>query len=572
MAQRARGINPTLDVRSFERGVRPDTVDAFLDGVDLYVDGLDFFAHDARRLVFARCRALGIPAVTAAPLGMGVAYLLFTPAGMSFDDYFRLEGLTPAQQAARFAVGLAPAALMRSYLVDSSQVDLAAQRGPSTAMACQLCAGVAGTQALKLLLRRGPIRPAPWYHHFDAYRGRWVSRRRGPVQRLRGWLIERTLTRQAPTSQRVQRRPDPLERILDAARWAPSGDNAQPWRFQVRGPDCVRIELREAADDVYDLRSIPTLIAGGCLLEALRLAASREGRGLEVTQVGTVGARHTIDVLFPRDGTGEDGLVDALPVRATDRRCYALAPIAAGARRELEQDVAPLLTVRWHQTWRERLRLAQLNMAATDLRLRCPDARVVHRRVLDWEDPLSPHGVPGAALGFGPLSRRVARWLLATDRRCQLVERAPLSTALAQLQLDLLPGLRCAAHCSFHLAGSDPLTATTLLEVGQRVQRFWLRATELGLSLQPTMAPLIFSRYAREGRRLGSDPVSARRAERLRVRFDQVFCRPEQVVFVARIGRPRGQLPARSGRRALSDLLLEPPARSTSDHSLLVSA
>ena len=92
-------VNPELDVRTFPAGITESNVDEFLADVDLYVDGLDFFAIEARRRVFAACAKLGIPAVTAAPLGMGAAVLNFLPGGMTFEDYFQLEGLT--EQATR---------------------------------------------------------------------------------------------------------------------------------------------------------------------------------------------------------------------------------------------------------------------------------------------------------------------------------------------------------------------------------------------------------------------------------------------------------------------------------------
>jgi len=37
-------------------------------------------------------------------------------------------------------------------------------------MACEMYTGVMGTFVLKLLLRRGSVRAAPWGMHFDAYR------------------------------------------------------------------------------------------------------------------------------------------------------------------------------------------------------------------------------------------------------------------------------------------------------------------------------------------------------------------------------------------------------------------
>ncbi len=167
-----RDVNPGAEVKVFASGVTPENVGEFLDGVDVYVDGIDFFAIDARRLVFAECHRRGIPAVTAAPLGMGVSLLYFSPRGMSFERYFRLEGRDHQEQLARFIAGLSPGMLQRSYVAVPEAVDFGAQRGPSTAMACELCAGVAATEVLKLLLGRGAVRPAPWAMQFDAYRQR----------------------------------------------------------------------------------------------------------------------------------------------------------------------------------------------------------------------------------------------------------------------------------------------------------------------------------------------------------------------------------------------------------------
>lgn len=163
-------VNPTSEVKTFEDGVTPENLDAFLEGVDVYVDGIDFFAIEARRMVFAACHARGIPVVTAAPLGMGVSFLYFDPQGMSFEHYFRLEGHTRQEQFARFIAGLSPAMLQRPYLVTPEAVNFAQQRGPSTVMGCDFCAGMIGTAVLKILLKRGNLRPAPWAMQFDAYR------------------------------------------------------------------------------------------------------------------------------------------------------------------------------------------------------------------------------------------------------------------------------------------------------------------------------------------------------------------------------------------------------------------
>lgn len=198
MMAQARDINPEVEITGFPQGVSPENLDAFLAGVDIFVDGLDFFAFDIRRAVFAACRDKGIPAVTAAPLGMGAAVLNFLPGSMSFEDYFRFSDGPEAEWPIRFVIGLAPAGLQMQYLADSSAVDMASRRGPSTIMACQLCAGVAATETLKILLNRGPVRAAPHGYHFDAYRLRLAKTwrpggNRNPLQRLMIALVRRKL-------------------------------------------------------------------------------------------------------------------------------------------------------------------------------------------------------------------------------------------------------------------------------------------------------------------------------------------------------------------------------------------
>lgn len=189
-------INPELILKTFPEGINANNVDQFLDGVDLYLDGLDYFVIDIRRMVFQVCTERQIPAVTAAPLGMGSAVLNFIPGKMSFEEYFRLEGYSEAEQLIRFLIGLSPRLLQRPYLVYPQAVDFAAQKGPSTPMATDLCAGIAATQVLKILTGRGRVLAAPWGLQMDAYRNRCVTTwrpmgNRNPLQ----WLAIRLATK-----------------------------------------------------------------------------------------------------------------------------------------------------------------------------------------------------------------------------------------------------------------------------------------------------------------------------------------------------------------------------------------
>ena len=189
LAEMAWDINPGADIRIFPQGVNEQNLSEFFRGVDLYVDGLDFFAFEAREQVFKYCADNRIPAVTVAPLGKSAALLNFLPGGMSFEDYFQLVGRPELEKAVRFLVGLAPALLHRHYLADKSRVDLKARKGPSTVLACQLCAGVAATEALKILIGRGRVWAAPHGIQFDGFSNRLAHTwrpggNRNPLNRL----------------------------------------------------------------------------------------------------------------------------------------------------------------------------------------------------------------------------------------------------------------------------------------------------------------------------------------------------------------------------------------------------
>lgn len=198
MAAMARDINPELDVRLFPEGVGPTNYDDFLKDVDIFVDGLDIYAFDARAGTHAVCRRLGIPAVMAAPLGMAAAVVAFLPGKMSFEDYYGFEGVDDEERLMRFLVGLSPRMLHRHYLVDPSRIDLKTRRTASIPMAVHLCAGIAATDALKILLGRGKVYAAPHAITYDAYLNRWVHTwrpggYRNPINRSQVALLKRLL-------------------------------------------------------------------------------------------------------------------------------------------------------------------------------------------------------------------------------------------------------------------------------------------------------------------------------------------------------------------------------------------
>jgi molybdopterin/thiamine biosynthesis adenylyltransferase len=565
MAELALGINPGLDIRKYATGVDVGNLDAFLDGVDLYVDSLDFFALDIRRAVFAACHAKGIPAITAAPLGMGAAVLCFFPGGMSFDKYFRLEGQSREEQALRFMLGLAPKPQQMSYLVDDTRLDLEAGKGPSTAMACELCAGFAGTYSLKILLNRGEVPAAPRGIHFDAYRNRLVTTWRpwgnaNPLQRAGLWLARRKITSRAPAVVKDRPRVRPIERILDKARWAPSGDNDQPWRFEIVDDHHLVIHGSDTREwCVYDLDGTSSQIALGALLETLCIAASAEGMRAEpVLRADSPEQSPLIDVaLVPDASVSAHPLLPFVRTRVTQRLPLTTRPLSDRQKQALESAVGSGYRVLWLEGSGARRRMASLLFHNAHIRLTTPEAFEVHRKNIEWGVRFSEDRIPEEALGIDKPTRAIMRWALQSWRRVQFLNRFLAGTWLPRLQMDWRTALGCSAH--FVIIAEKPLQGIAdYIDGGRAMQRFWLEATRQGLQFQPEMTPVIFSRYVAQSRKFTSIAQEQALAERLAVQLSELLggeAGPLQRVYMGRVGF--GPTPkSRSVRPPLEKLLV----------------
>ncbi|PXX43779.1 ThiF family adenylyltransferase [Undibacterium pigrum] len=514
----AADINPELEIQAFPDGVDLGNMDAFLDGVDIYIDSLDFFAFDIRRQVFAACYRKGIPAVTAAPLGMGTAVLTFLPGRMSFEDYFQMQGQDEFEQGLRFLLGLAPARLHMAYLVDPGRIRLDLKKGPSTVMACQLCAGVAATEALKILLKRGQVRPAPHGVHYDAYRQAlkktWLpGGNRNPLQKLKLSIARKILGASlAASSQTETRDLSAVEKVLEKARWAPSGDNVQNWRFEIQDSRRFHIYAYDTRETVvYDFEGRPSQIALGALLETIYIAASEQKLHAVFKRMDD---EHDLpNVRFPVYEVElladlchtPDGLATWIERRTVQRRPLSTRPLTKAEKQALNSAVGKDFSLQWQEGWGSRLRMASLLWRNAKIRLTMPEAFQVHKNVIQWNARFSHDRIPDQAIGMDKLGLKLMRWAMHSWARISWMNRYLAGTWLPRLQLDFLPGIACAAHFIL-VARKAPRTLEDYVAAGRALQRLWLTASSLGIQMQPEMTPLIFNWYVQAAQNPSSNP------------------------------------------------------------------
>jgi hypothetical protein len=351
-----------------------------------------------------------------------------------------------------------------------------------------------------------------------------------------------------------------VEQILDLARWAPSGDNTQPWRFEVPGDDHIVVHGFDTRSHcVYDLDGRPSQISIGALLENIAIAATAHRLRADVARRSeSPEERPLFDVrLIPDAAVAPDPLVPAIPTRAVQRRAMSTGALSPGQKTTLEAAIAPEYSVVWLEGFAKRLQAASLMFRNARLRLIMPEAYLVHRDIIEWGTRHSETRIPDAALGLDPMTLRLMRWVMQSWERVSFFNRYLAGTIIPRIQLDFIPGVACAGHLAI-VARRAPQAIDDFVAAGRAVQRLWLTLTGLGLHLQPEMTPLIFARYVRAGLRFSRVDEVWAGAERVTEDLSRLLGsdRAERAVFLARVGA--GSAPsARSLRRPLGELMVK---------------
>ena len=352
-----------------------------------------------------------------------------------------------------------------------------------------------------------------------------------------------------------------MDQILDLARWAPSGDNTQPWRFEVKTESHLVVHGSDTRTHcVYDLDGHPSQLSLGALIETITIAAS--GHGLRVSvnrRDGLPETLPTFDLMFTSDpGLQPSRLISAIPLRSVQRRLFSARALTGTEKQALEASLSPGYQLRWFEGLGPKWQMARLMFNNARLRLTLREAFEVHRDIIHWGRRFSPDRVPDQALGADALTLKLMRWAMQDWARLQFLNKWLAGTWAPRLQMDLLPGLLCGAHVVL-LRESASSTLDDYVEAGRVVQRLWLTATALGLQHQPELTPLIFARYVREGRPFSASLPGQALARQLAEQSQRVIGDDlPHAVWIARIG----QAPvasSRSVRRSRSELSLPGP-------------
>lgn len=318
-----------------------------------------------------------------------------------------------------------------------------------------------------------------------------------------------------------------IDRILDLARWAPSGDNQQPWRFEYPKSDTVIIN-RELTNNVYDLDGVSAALALGALLENISLAATTEALNVEILI-----APDDVVLVFTEGSGAPDSLSFDIRYRMTNRGNYDATPLAKGMKAYLRKSLPAGYDVVFYEDSAKN-EIAKHIFKLAYARLTTKEAYDTHMQAIDWDAKYSKTGIPGHALGMGPISLKLAKWSMKSWRRVQFLNRFAFGSILPRVMLDYLPARNCGAQ--FIIIRGD--LQQNHIESGRALQRFWLTAAQMGMQLQPEMTPLIFTRYVKDDIQFTTNKRALKKTKKRVAEFREYIGNSviDRAVFMGRIG------------------------------------
>lgn len=499
LARRIAEIDPYLQVTTFTEGITVENLPRFVDGLDLVIEECD--SLDVKFLVREAARDRAIPVImeTSDRGVLDVERFDLEPHRPIFHgllgemNYEKLAGLT-TEQKGPFVLRLLGANDI-SARAAASLLELGQTLSGWPQLASEVTMGAATAAAAVRRFGLGEDLPSGRVR-FDVEE---VLSKIAPVTVDN--TLQQDLASPAPTDPATTSL-DPIDRIVDAARRAPSGGNVQPWRFEADDNE-IRFYLVPERTSKMDVQHRASYVAIGAALFNARVAAAALHRVGQVQLFPE--AKSSLHVATMHLGQAMDPEIELLEPylasRSANRRMGEAHPLDSEVLelmvRAVEKEGARLRVA----TDRDQLvRLGAMLGDADRLRFLIPEIHEQMMHEVRWpgRDSLE-EGLDVRTLEMDPGSLGLL----------QLLGRGDVMNHLSDWREGRVLGLRTQAAVNT----SSGLMLVTVpraephwyVRAGAAMERLWLLGEQHGLAMQPLIPLYLFANSEQDLVELGGE-------------------------------------------------------------------
>jgi len=276
-----------------------------------------------------------------------------------------------------------------------------------------------------------------------------------------------------------------IKTILEIAVCAPSGENCQPWRFEVRDNQVDIFNLPERDNSLYSWGQRASYVAHGALIENIKIAASNFGCSSRVSLFPDPNnlllvARISLEQISPR----KDSLFDFIKERATNRKPYTNTALTADQRAELDNIPESIEKGRILFLEDEQKRKVVAQAAAGNERILFENLSM-HNFFYDhitWTEKEDREKNIGFYIKTFelPLPAEKMFKLAKNWKLLQVLNRIGFSKLIVKQNAKVY-----ASGSAFGIIAMPSNSAEDFVSAGMLFQRTWLTITKMGLSFQP---------------------------------------------------------------------------------------
>ncbi len=290
-----------------------------------------------------------------------------------------------------------------------------------------------------------------------------------------------------------------IQKVLEIAVNAPSGENCQPWKFSVKDNKVFVFNIPERDESLYNVDQKGSLVAHGALLENILIAASAAGYKADYKLFPDDSIKNLITIVsFEKSFVSEEPLYPFITLRSTNRKPYEEKLLT-------EQQVKELINVTREIRDGEikfvidRQKIGELAEAASVNEKVMFSNRYLHNFFfthINWtenEEQEKRMGFYIKTLEMPPSAEKAMK-LFRYWSIMKFLSTLGLPKKIAQ---ENAKGYRAsAAMGAILISGDKPIDYVV---AGRLMQRLWLTATKMGLSIQPLTGVLFLWKKASGG-------------------------------------------------------------------------
>lgn len=279
---------------------------------------------------------------------------------------------------------------------------------------------------------------------------------------------------------------DVIESVLQAGVQAPSGGNSQPWKFEVLGNQIRIISLPEKDHPILNYKHRGTWIAHGALIENIDIAAAAKGYRADTRLFpDSQELKVTAHITLIPDTTTPSPLYEAIFKRGTNRKPYHAQPLSKEQESSLLKAIEgiPDCAVTFLAEQEKMQRVARALSVAERVMFENKELHRLFFNEVVWnkeEEQEKRGGLNAQTLELEPPQLLLMRLCMKHWISMSLLNKIGMARLIAKDNSKI--------YSKASLMGALSVTEDrdeSYVNVGRALQRIWLTAASMGLSLHP---------------------------------------------------------------------------------------